>query len=95
MIHVCIIALEGMSLSRRVLHGVKNAFAYFQSTIPPLLNRIGQATKAWIHDFIIHAKTEHDFFTYLEKLFNICEKLNLVVWTKRIELYKQEVRWCG
>lgn len=49
-----------------VLHGLKNASAYFQSTIPPLLDHIKKEIKVWIDDFTTHAKFEQALLRYLK-----------------------------
>lgn len=62
-----VIAPQGKFVSTRVLHGLKNASAYFQSTIPPLFDDIEHAMKAWIDDFTIHSKSEEELLDNLEK----------------------------
>lgn len=49
----CGIIAQETFVSTRVLHGLKNAVAYFQSTIQPILGSMKHAMKAWIDDFTI------------------------------------------
>lgn len=90
-----IISPQGTFVSTRVLHGLKNASAYFQSTIPPLFDEMKDAVKAWIDDFTIHCKTEDMLLENLEKFFRICTRHNLRVSAKKTVLYTKRVKWCG
>lgn len=90
-----IIAPQGTFISTRVLHGLKNAAAYFQSTIPPLFQNLKNAVKAWIDDFIIHSKSENELLQHLCEFFETCAKHNLFLSAKKCEFYTKKVRWCG
>lgn len=61
-----IIAPQGTLVSTGVLYGLKNAAAYFQSAIPPLYDNLKNSIKAWIDDFVIHAKSKDDLLDHLE-----------------------------
>lgn len=46
-------------------HGLKNESAYIPSTVPTLLIELIYVMKAWIDDFIIHAKTASELLNHL------------------------------
>lgn len=90
-----IIAPQGTFVSTRVLYGLKNASMYFQSTISPLFHKLQTNMKAWIDDFILHAKTEGELLTYVKDFFEICEQYNLRLSAKKCSFYTKKVKWCG
>lgn len=63
-----IISPQRTFVSTRVLHGFKNASAYFQSTIPPLFDDMKGAINAWIDYFTIHSKSEDDLLDNLKSV---------------------------
>lgn len=54
-----------------------------------------EAFKAWIHDFILYAKTEVDLLKSLDKFMKICRKHNLILSAKKCVFFKEETRWYG
>lgn len=82
-----IIAPKGTFVSTRVLHGLKNASAYFQSTTPPLFEEMKHAIKAWIDDFTIHTETESRLLEYLNRFFEICSTHNLYLPAKQSAIF--------
>lgn len=73
-----------------MLHQLKNASAYFQSTIAPLFDKMKNAMKAWIDDFSIHAKTESNLLEHVEDFFKICDEHNLRLSAKKCSFYRKK-----
>lgn len=90
-----IIAPQGTFVSTRVLHELKNASAYYQSTIPPLFDEMKHVFKAWIDDFILYAPTEMDLLQRLDEFFMICGKYNLRFSATKSVFFTRMVKWCG
>lgn len=72
-----IFAPQGTFVSTRVLHGLKKASSYFQSTIPLLFEELKESMNAWIDDFTLHAKTEDKLISHGNTFFTICKKIQL------------------
>lgn len=81
-------------VSTRALQWVKNALAYFQSTIPTFFKEIKNAIKADIDDFTIYAKRKPPLYEYLETLFKISRAYNLYLSAKHSALYTNKVECC-
>lgn len=90
-----VIAPQGCFSSTRVLHGLKNATAHFQETIPALFSCVGKRIKSWLDDFTLHSKTEDDLLDSLEKFVEVCDKYNLKLSARKCVFYSKSVRWCG
>lgn len=73
-----IIAPQGIFVSTRVLHGLKNASSYFQSTIPPLFDIMRYSMKAWIEDFTLHTHTELELVGHLENLLKFAKGITYI-----------------
>lgn len=77
-----IVSPQGAFASTRVLHDLKNASAYFQSTVSELFDSMGHPIKNWFEDFTIHKSKEEMILYYLDELFEICPKHHLSLSTK-------------
>lgn len=60
-----IVAPNWSLIATRVLHALKSASEYFQSTIPPVFHEIQKSIKTWLHYRIIHTKTEQELSNVL------------------------------
>lgn len=90
-----IIAPEVTLVSTPVLHGLKNASAYFESTIPPLFDKLTSAIKTWIDDSRIHCKTEKELLEHVEGFFEICNKHKIRLLAKKCSFHTKKVKWFG
>lgn len=71
-----IVTPKGVVASKRVLPGLANATAHFQSTIEPLFRALRGNMKAWLDDFNLHAGDEDKLLDILE-ITRICAEHNL------------------
>lgn len=90
-----LIASQGNFMSTWVFHGLNNAPAYFQPTIPPLFEEMKHATKTRIDDLTMFTKTEPNLREYLGRFLVICNTHILYLSAKNSVLYTKEVKRCG
>lgn len=86
-----IVGPRGVVASKRVLRGLANATAYFQSTVEPLFSSLRSNMKAWLDDFNLHCKDEDHLLDLLAEFFSICRKYRLKLSAKKCVFF----RWCG
>lgn len=60
-------------VSTGVLHELKKASCYFQSTIPPPFDELQESLKDWIDDFTQHVKTKEGMIIQISTFFIICK----------------------
>ena len=82
-------------MSKRVLPGLANAAAYFQSPVEPLLAELRGNMKAWLDDFNLHATEETELLELLERFFSICTEKRLLISARKSVLFATELKWCG
>ena len=85
----------GVYSSTRVLHGLKNGSAHFQSHVEPLFSELRGSMKAWVDDFNLHEKTERNLLKSIERFLEICEQHNLFVSAKKSIFFARRIKWCG
>lgn len=95
-----VITPAGAYSSTRVLQGLRNAVAHFQSSIAPLFHDLKHCLKAFPYDFNLFNDSIENQFLSLELFFSICDKHDLFLSAKKckltcIEFFLQEVKWCG
>ena len=61
-----VVTPRAVVISKRVLQGLANAVAYFQSTIELLFSELRSFFKAWFDDFSLHANSEEILLDKLE-----------------------------
>ena len=81
--------------SKRVLPGLANATAHFQSTVEPLFASLRDKMKARIDAFNLHAATEENLLSYLETFFAICARRNLFLSASKCVIFAKSIKWCG
>lgn len=86
---------QGAFISTCVIHELKNAAPFFQSTIPPLIYSSKIAVKARIGGFVIYVESEDDLLYHLDEFFTTCAKFNLILFAREFELYAKKVKWFG
>lgn len=90
-----IICPKGTYSSSRVLHGLKNAAPCFQYAVEPLFSALRNNLKAWLDDFMLHAKSEDELIDLLERFFEICAAHNLYISAKKFKLFDTQAKWFG
>ena len=90
-----IVTPRGVVASTRVLPGLANATAFFQSSVEPLFSTLRDWLKAWLDDFCLHARTEEVLLDKLEEFFAICRRKNLFLHAGKSKLFEKELKWCG
>eukprot|EP00171_Calliarthron_tuberculosum_P004595 IDg4595t1 len=66
-----VVTPNGSYSSTRVLQGLTNAAAYFQSNIEPLFSELRENLKAWLDDFNLHARDENTLLSKFERFLEI------------------------
>ena len=90
-----IVTPYGVIASKRVLPGLSNATAHFQSSVEPLFAPLREWLKAWLDDFSLHAKDATTLLDKLEIFFNICQEKNLYLHAGKCRLFDTQLKWCG
>jgi len=78
-----VVTPRGVVISKRVLPGLANACAYFQSSVEPLFAELRSFFKAWIDDFSLHGKEEEELLDALETFLSICQQKRLWLSARR------------
>lgn len=95
-VNLCgIITPKGTYSSLRVLQGLTNAAAHFQSVIEPLFAEMRSNMKAWLDDFNLFAKCEDQLISLLSQFFGICKRFNLFLSAKKCCFFAETIKWCG
>lgn len=89
-----VVTPKGVVASKRVLPGLANAGAYFQSTVEPLFAQLRGNMKAWLEDFNLHATAETELLELLERFFRICSEKRLLISARKSLLFATELKWC-
>ena len=90
-----VVTPRGVVASKRVLPGLANATAYFQSSVEPLFSELRENMKAWLDDFNLFCGNEEHLLLLLERFFVICCQHGLLLSAKKSVLFARELRWCG
>lgn len=90
-----IIAPQSSFTATRVLHRLKNAFAYFQSITLSLFPNIQKNCKEWIGDIIIHAKTKREILSALSECFPYATHIIFVCQHVRVYASKHKLSGVG
>ena len=90
-----IVCPQGTYSSTRVLQGLKNATAFFQSSVEPLFAEMRAKMKAWLDDFNLYAINEAELLELLEQFFSICKAHNLYLSARKCVFFAKEIKWCG
>jgi len=90
-----IVTPRAVLASKRVLPGLANATAYFQSSVEPLFSELRTNLKAWLDDFSAHAESEFELIRILERFFHICQKHGLFLSAMKSVFYAKSIKWCG
>jgi len=90
-----VVTPRGVVISKRVLPGLANACAYFQSSVEPLFAELRSFFKAWIDDFSLHGKEEEELLDALETFLSICQQKRLWLSARMTKLFCKELRRCG
>ena len=85
----------GIFSPTRTLQGGRNSAANFQSRVEPCFSEIRQNLKAWLDDFILHARTFEELLYILDRFLTICSEHRLLVSAKKSSLFTTSVKWCG
>lgn len=86
---------DGVYSSTRVLQGLTNATAHFQSKVEPFFAELIANMKAWLDDFNLHSRDERTILALLERFFEICSEHNLILSAKKCVFFTNEIKWCG
>ena len=86
---------RGVVASTRVLPGLANDTAYFQSSVEPLFSELWENMKAWLNDFNLFCNSEEQLLHLLKRLFEICRQHGLLLSAKKSVLFARELKWCG
>ena len=81
--------------STRVLLGLKNATAYFQSMIETVFQELRQKVKAWVDDFNLHASNDHPLLSLLDRFSQICVEKGLYLSGRKCVFFNRSVKYCG
>ena len=90
-----VITPHGVVISKRVLQGLANAVAFFQSSVEPLFSSLRDNLKAWLDDFSLHAVDEDTLLDKIEEFLRICQEKRLWLSAVKCKLFRKELRWCG
>ena len=90
-----IVTPKSVLASKRVLPGLANATAYFQSSVEPLFSELRGNLKAWLDYFSAHALSENDLIAILERFFQICEENGLFLSAIKSVFFFKKIKWCG
>lgn len=90
-----VVCPQGTFSSTRVLQGLTNSVAHFQSNIEPLFSELKPNMKAWVDDFNLHDKNEEELLNKIEKFLYICAKHNLYLSAKKCVFFTSSIKWCG
>ena len=90
-----VVTPNGAYSSTRVLQGLTNAAAYFQSNIEPLFGELRDNLKAWLDDFNLHAPDEDTLLTKFARFLEICKERGLYLSAKKCVFFAPEIKWCG
>lgn len=90
-----VVTPTGVCASKRVLPGLTNAGAHFQRSVEPCFAELKKNLKAWLDDFSLHAETEEELLSVLNRFFEICAEKNLQLSVKKSVLFTKEMNWCG
>jgi hypothetical protein len=89
----CFITPDGVFTASRVLHGARNAVAYFQSVVQELISPIRDALLQWLEDFLIFTHTEAELMISLRQFFSVCREFGLNRHPCKCILFASTVRW--
>lgn len=90
-----IVCPNGIYFSTRVLHGLQNAAAHFQSSAEPLFSELRKNVKVWIDDFNLHAFEEEQLLNVIERFVEIAAEHNLYISVKKSSFFAWSIIWCG
>ena len=90
-----VITPVGIYSPTRTLQGGRNSAANFQSRVEPCFADIRDNLKAWLDDFILHARDCEELLHVLDRFFTICAEKRLKVSAKKSTLFAASVKWCG
>lgn len=86
---------NGVYYSTRVLHGLRNSAAHFQSSVEPSFAQLRSNIKAWIYDFNINAGMEEELLEVIERFIEIAVQHNLFISVKKSTFFATSIKWCG
>ena len=90
-----VVTTNGILAPTRTLQGGRNSAANFQSRVEPCFADIRDSLKAWLDDFMLHARDWSDLLHVLDRFLTICAEKRLLVSAKKSCLYTTSVKWCG
>lgn len=83
------IFLQRLFTSTRVLQGLNNATANFQTHIPWCFQSMHQAFKSWLDDFIIYTEDTNDLLKHFGQCFSTCNEYILKLCPKKCKFFKE------
>ena len=86
---------QGTYVPTRVMQGSRNGPVYFQQTVEPCFADIRSRLKAWLDDFLLHARNEEQLLKALLAFLEICRDKGLKVSIKKSTFFALVVKWCG
>ena len=90
-----VVTPTGVFAPTRTLQGGRNSAANFQAKVEPCFAEIRDSLKAWLDNFLLHARSWDDLFRILGRFFTICAEKRLLVSAKKSTLFTTTVKWCG
>jgi len=72
-----------------------NAGANFQSRVESCFVSLRERLKAWLDDFLWHAKDEAELLSTLREFFDICRERRLKISARKSTLFSHSIHWCG
>lgn len=90
-----IVCPNGVYSATRVLPGLTNSAAHFQSQVEPLFAELRPNMKSWIEDFTLHSKNEEELLDLIKRFLEICKEKRLLVSIRKSNFFTKQVKWCG
>jgi hypothetical protein len=86
---------NGVYTPTHVQHGTRRDMQHLQSVLDFMMNNIKSNIKAWLHDCLLHTKSEYDLLETLNFVFKKCQEHGFNLHASKCVLFVTTVRYCG